>query len=284
MSAAASSPARRPTATRSSGWTHPSATWNPPALRIASRSGIAHRCSRRITAAAESFGMSSMTSQTSSSSNISTPSSAAAAPASAPSLAPSSPAAPRPIKAPTTAPNSAASLPPRSLRLIIVTSPSAFLWTASPSITRTTSFSLSSSNSARISPLKSGWLNPSTSSWTGPMAIFDLLPSTLDMGRYDHHPVSGILRGQRMARARYIANEFSVAIPAVAGGGRIGGCQWRSQGSGWRRYRPLRERMPRSDLSARCCTDLTKLTFRPRVCATVAVSNPSMNLSTMTCR
>ncbi len=44
---------------------------------------------------------------------------------------------------------------------------------------------------------------------------------TLDMGRYDYHPVSGVVGGQRMARARYIANEFSVATAAVPFGAEL---------------------------------------------------------------
>ena len=73
--------------------------------------------------AAELFGISSMTSTTSCSWKMSTPSAVASAPAAAPPSAPSSPAIPRPIRAPTTPPNSAASSSLRSVRLRVVTSP-----------------------------------------------------------------------------------------------------------------------------------------------------------------
>ena len=44
-----------------------------------------------------------------------------------------------------------------------------------------------------------------------------LTPTHARYGR-DYHPVSGIVRGQRMAKARYIANEYSVALSAEPGG------------------------------------------------------------------
>ena len=88
----------------------PSLMRKPPARAIASRSGTAQWCSIRTSAAAESFGISSRTSQASSSEKTSMPSSAAAsAPAAAPASKPSSPSMPRPISAPTLLPSSIAS-------------------------------------------------------------------------------------------------------------------------------------------------------------------------------
>ena len=48
--------------------------------------------------------------------------------------------------------------------VLISISPSASLWTASASITRTVSLSRSRSSSAMISPWNSGWLKPRTMS------------------------------------------------------------------------------------------------------------------------
>src|SRR5829696_4437351 len=115
--------------------------------------------------------MSSSTSQASSSLKISTPSAAARAPASAPASRPSSPSMPSPIRAPTLLPSSIASSLVRLLRCWTSISPSASLWTARASITRTVSLSRSRSSSWMTSPWKLGWLNPSTSNCTGPMAM-----------------------------------------------------------------------------------------------------------------
>lgn len=101
------------------------------------------------------------------------------------------------------------------------------------------------------------------------------------VGRCDCQSVSGVRGGRHMARARYIANEFSVAsrwapVPGSGDGDK--------DVTRWQRYRLFGERMRRSDLRARCCTDLTAPSLFPRTCDTVALSKPSMNLSTMTCR
>src|SRR5215212_11310014 len=95
--------------------------------------------------------MSSRTSQACSSLKTSTPSAAARAPALLPS--------------------STASSLVRLLRWATSISPSASLWTAKASITRTVSLSRSRSSSWMTSPWKLGWLNPRTSNCTGPMAM-----------------------------------------------------------------------------------------------------------------
>src|SRR4029079_1207678 len=118
-----------------------------------------------------SFGISSTTSHASSSENTSMPSSPAAAPATAPAAKPSSPSMPRPIKAPTLLPSSIASSWLRLLRCSTSSSPSASLYTARASITRTVSLSRRRSSSAMISPWNFGWSKPRTMSWTGPMAM-----------------------------------------------------------------------------------------------------------------
>ena len=105
----------------------PSLMRKPPARAIASRSGIAQWCSIRRSAAAESFGISSITSQASSSSNTSSPSVAGLAPSSAPATMPSSPSIPRPISAPTVLPSSIASSRLRLLRCTTSISPAASL-------------------------------------------------------------------------------------------------------------------------------------------------------------
>src|SRR5215467_5804340 len=125
-----------------------------------------------MSAAAESFGMSSSTSHSPASPNTLIPSSAACcAPAIAPASIPSSPSIPSPISAPILLPSSIASASVRLLRCSTSRSPSASLYTAMESITRTMPFSCSRSSSAITSPWKLGWSNPSTMSCTGPIAI-----------------------------------------------------------------------------------------------------------------
>src|SRR3954447_7416596 len=124
-----------------------------------------------MSAVAESFGISAMTSQASWSENAWTPSAVASPPSSAPASAPSSPAKPRPMSAPILEPTSTASSCVRLLRCSTSMSPSASLYTASASITLTVSDSRSRSSSAMTSPWKSGDLKPRTTSCTGPTAM-----------------------------------------------------------------------------------------------------------------
>src|SRR5215203_1693144 len=170
-SSSASSASSSPISTRSRGLMNPSESRNPPARAIALRSGTAHWCSISTNAAAESLGMSSSTSQASSSSKTWRPSAAASAPASAPFSRPASPSMPRPMRAPTLLPSSTASSVVRLLRWATSSSPWGSLWTARASITRTVSLSRSRSSSVMISPWKLGWLNPKTINCTGPMAM-----------------------------------------------------------------------------------------------------------------
>ncbi len=110
----ASSAETSPTSIRSSGLMNPSLIRKPPVRAIASRNGTAQWCSSRISAAAESLGMSSSTSHSSACPRGWMPSlSARCAPAAAPACAPSSPSMPRPMSAPTVLPSSTAGyLPP----------------------------------------------------------------------------------------------------------------------------------------------------------------------------
>src|SRR5580704_10804727 len=190
----------------------PSLIRKPPARAIASRNGTAQWCSSRTSAAAESLGMSSSTSQASCSENTCTPSAAASAPAMAPSSAPSSPSMPSPIRAPILLPSSMASSVDRLLRCSTSRFPSASLYTARESITRTRSLSRSRSSSAMISPWKSGWLNPSTMSCTGPIAIF--LPLSPDRLAFVTPPLLWPAR-HGSSRSRPLLRQ-DPAVPAVA--------------------------------------------------------------------
>ena len=94
----------------------PSLMRKPPARPIASRSGTAQWCSIRRSAAAESFGISSMMSQASSSSKALMPSARRLGARYRARFQPSSPSMPRPISAPIVLPSSIASSLERLLR------------------------------------------------------------------------------------------------------------------------------------------------------------------------
>ena len=149
----------RPISTRSSGLMNPSLIRDPPARRPC-RERSAQWCSSRISAAAESLGISAMTSQASSSENALDALGRRLAPAWAPATMPSSPSMPRPTSAPTTLPTSIASSLVRVLRCATSISPSASLCTASASMTRTVPVSFKRSSSATISPWNSGCSKP----------------------------------------------------------------------------------------------------------------------------
>src|SRR5215207_5109183 len=172
--------------------------------------------------------MSSRTSQACSSLNTCTPSAAASAPASAPASRPSSPSMPSPIRAPTLVPSSIASSLVRLLRWATSSSPSASLWTARASITRTVSLSRSRSSSLMTSPWKLGWLNPRTSNCTGPIAMAS--PSLFPALRSDrvaqlaavggHSPDDKDVQGDDEQRPeRVVGNEGEVGDRAEHGQG-----------------------------------------------------------------
>src|SRR5664279_2880912 len=135
---------------------------------MASRSGIAQRCSSRAMAAVVPGGISSASTHTCSGSYI-LPSAIASAPSSAPTTAPSSPAAPRPTRAPATAPYFSSS--GTSATSICVTLPSSSLATRSTSTRRTMSCSFKRCSSLRAAPVKFGSMKPTVRSCTGPSAI-----------------------------------------------------------------------------------------------------------------
>src|SRR3954452_23446762 len=157
-------------ATRSAGCSQASARLTPPRCAIASRSGMAQRCSRIAIAAVVPGGIASARYQTSSPSGVS-PASAAAAPASAPISAPSSPAAPKPMSAPVIAPSSSDSSAERSLVSIAWTSPVSSRETTIMSTRRTMSCSRRRRSSAAISPVASVVPKPTTRSCMGPNVV-----------------------------------------------------------------------------------------------------------------
>ena len=166
---------------------------------IASRSGMAQRCSINATAAVVPIGIVSAIDHMVSS--PSRPSSAASAPRSAPASTPSSsPSAPRPINAPAMAPNSARWSSDRSLSSTPKISPSSSFETTTMSTRRTMSSSLRRWNSGMISPLKVVPSNPTTRTCTGPNSSIGCL--SLRSGRSGVEDL-GLLR----------ANSSSVSTP-----------------------------------------------------------------------
>ena len=139
----------------------------PRARRIASRRGIAHRCSISTRAADEPAGTAAE-SRNASSSSKKWPSASSAAPAIAPRSKPSAPPCASPISEPMKAPYSVASSQSRSLAVSLATAPVSSLRITSRSMIRTTPAVFRRSSSGRISPLNRLPSKPMVSICTGP--------------------------------------------------------------------------------------------------------------------